>query len=198
MRKHLAFYKAALEAYPKCIRAANNIGYSLLALGKTDEAIAALEVAKAINNTDEVKNNLGFAYLVKGDLAKAEEVFKSMTTATTESKWGLGVIAITKGQYDAAVNYFGTEPSYDLALALLLKGNINQAKTILDGMKELCKCGKPSYLKAVVGARLDDKNYMLEGLKEAIGFKADMKAYAKTDLEFAKFWADDAFKSVVQ
>jgi len=196
--EQLAFYKAALEAYPKDIRAANNIGYSLLALGKTDEAIAALEVAKGINNTDEVKNNLGFAYLVKGDLVKAEEVFNSMTTATTESKWGLGVIAITKGQYDAAVNYYGTEPSYHNALAQLLKGNINQAKTILDGMKEMCKCGKPSYLKAIIGARLDDKNYMLAGLREAVGFNADMKAYAKTDLEFAKFWADDDFKAVVQ
>ena len=38
-------------------------------------------------------------------------------------------------------------------------------------MKDLCKCGKPSYLKAVIGARLDDKNYMLSGLREAIGFK---------------------------
>ncbi len=196
--EQLAFYKAALEAYPKCIRAANNIGYSLLALGKTDEAITALEVAKGINNTDEVKNNLGFAYLVKGDLVKAEEVFNSMTTATTQSKWGLGIIAITKGQYDAAVNYFGTEPCYNSALAQLLKGNVNQAKTILDGMKEMCKCGKPSYLKAIIGARLDDKNYMLAGLREAVGFNADMKAYAKTDLEFAKFWADDAFKAVVQ
>jgi hypothetical protein len=52
-------------------------------------------------------------------------------------------------------------------------------------MKELCKCGKPSYLKAIIGARLDDKTYMINGLKEAIGFKADWKAYAKTDLEFA-------------
>jgi hypothetical protein len=39
---------------------------------------------------------------------------------------------------------------------------------------------------------------MINGLKEAIGFKADWKAYAKTDLEFAKFFADDTFKSVVQ
>jgi predicted negative regulator of RcsB-dependent stress response len=196
--EQLKFYQAVAENYPKCIQAQNNIGYTLLGLGKPDEALTALEKAKAIENNDVVKNNMGFAYLVKGDLAKAEELFNSMTAATSESKWGLGVIAITKGEYDKAVNYFGTEPCFNLALAQYLKGDVNKAKATLDGMKELCKCGKPSYLKAVIGARLDDKTYMLSGLKEAIGFNADWKAYAKTDMELAKFFADDAFKAAVQ
>jgi len=169
-----------------------------MALGRTDEAIAAFEKAKAIENNDMIKNNLGFGSLVKGDLVKAEEYFNSMTAATAESKWGLGVIAITKGEYDKAVNYFGTEPSYNLALAQLLKGDVNKAKLTLDGMKELGKSGKPSYLKAIIGARLDDRNYMLSNLREAIGFNASWKAYAKTDLEFAKFFNDDTFKSTVQ
>jgi tetratricopeptide (TPR) repeat protein len=198
VNEQLKFYQIALENYPKCIRAANNIGYSYILLGKSDEAIAALEVAKAIENSDIVKNNFGFAYLQKGDNAKAEEYFTSMATATTESKFGLGILAIKKGQYDAAVNYFGTEPCYDLALALYLKGDVNKAKVTLESMKELCKCGKPSYLKAIIGSRLDDKTYMLNNLKEAIGFNAEWKAYAKTDLEFAKYFNDDAFKAAVQ
>lgn len=196
--EQLAFYKAAAEAYPKCIRAANNVGVTLMELGKTDDAITAFEQAKAIENNDVVKCNLGLATLAKGDLDKAAEYFSSMTAATNESKWGQGVIAITKGEYDQAVNLFGTEPSFDLALAQLLKGDVNKAKTTLDNIKELCKCGKPSYLKAVVGARLDDRDYMLNGLREAIGFNADWKAYAKTDMELAKYWNDDTFKSTVQ
>jgi len=194
----LAFYKAAAENDPKSIHAQNNIGCALLDLGKTDEALAAFDKAKALENNDVVKNNTGFAYLVKGDMAKAEELFNSMTAATPESKWGLGVIAITKGEYDKAVNYFGTEPCFNLALAQVLKGDVTKAKATLDSMTEMCKCGKPSYLKAIVGARLDDKTYMLNGLKEAIGFKPEWKAYAKTDLEFAKFFADSAFTGLVQ
>jgi tetratricopeptide (TPR) repeat protein len=194
----LSFYKIAADNFPKCIRAHNNVGYTLLGLGKADEALSSFEKAKAIENNDVVKNNTGFAYLLKGDNAKAEELFNSMTAATPESKWGLGVIAITKGEYDKAVNYFGTEDCYNNALALVLKGDVNKAKTMLDGMKEMCKCGKPSYLKAIVGARLDNKTYMLDGLKEAIGFKPEMKAAAKTDMEFAKYFADDAFKALVQ
>jgi len=198
LNEQLKFYQATAENNPKCVRAHNNIGYTYMALGKTDEAVKAFEAAKAIQNNDVVKNNLGFTSLVKGDMAKAEEYFNSMTAATPESKWGLGVIAITKGEYDKAVNYFGTEPCFNLALAQYLKGDTNKAKATLDGMKELCKCGKPSYLKAVIGARLDDRNYMLNNLREAIGFNADWKAYAKTDIEFAKFFNDDTFKSTVQ
>lgn len=194
----LSFYKAVADAYPKCIRAHNNVATVLLSQGKADEAIAALDKAKAIENNDVVKNNTAFAYILNGDMAKAEELFNSMTAATPESKWGLGVIAITKGEYDKAVNNFGTEPCFNLALAQVLKGDVSKAKATLDSMKEMCECGKPSYLKGIVGARLDDKTYMVNGLKEAIGFKPEWKAYAKTDLEFAKFFSDSAFTGLVQ
>jgi tetratricopeptide (TPR) repeat protein len=194
----LAYYEIAAENYPKCIRAHNNVGCCLMNLGKPDEALASFERAKAIQDNDIVKNNTAFAYLVKGDLAKAEEIFNSMTAATSESKWGLGVIAITKGEYDKAVNYFGNEACFNNALAQLLKGDVTKAKATLDSMTEPCRGGKSQYLKAIVGARLDDKNYMLAGLKEAVAVKPEWKAYAKTDLEFAKFFEDDAFKSVVQ
>jgi tetratricopeptide (TPR) repeat protein len=196
--EQVKFYQATTVAFPTCIRAKNNLGCAYLGLGKIDEATAEFEKAKAIQNNDVVKNNLGFCSLVKGDMAKAEEYFNSMTAATPESKWGLGVIAITKGEYDKAVNFYGTEPCFNNALALYLKGDVTKSKAMLDGMKELCKCGKPSYLKAVIGAKLDDRNYMLSNLREAIGFKAEWKAYAKTDLEFAKFFTDDTFKSTVQ
>jgi tetratricopeptide (TPR) repeat protein len=198
LNEQLKFYQVTSENFPTCIRAANNIGCTYMALGKTNEAITAFEKAKAIQNNDVIKNNLGFGSLVKGDLAKAEEYFNSMTAATTESKWGLGVIAITKGEYDKAVNYFGTEPCFNLGLALVLKGDNNKAKVTLDAVKEVSKTGKTQYLKAVVGARLDDRNYMLNNLREAIGVKSDWKAYAKTDLEFGKFFNDDTFKSTVQ
>jgi len=196
--EQLKFYQATAESFPKCIRAKNNMGIAYMTLGKVDEGIAEFEKAKAIQNNDVVKNNLGFGALVKGDVAKAEEHFNSMTAATAESKYGLGVIAITKGEYDKAVNFFGSEASYNLALAQLLKGDVTKAKSTLDGLKDTGKTGKPAYLKAVVGARMDDKTYMQTNLKDAVAAKGDWKAYAKTDLEFAKFFQDAAFTSTVQ
>ncbi|HRW86408.1 MAG TPA: tetratricopeptide repeat protein [Bacteroidales bacterium] len=198
LNEQLAFYKAAFEAYPKCIRAASNIGVVLLAQGKNDEALAAFEKAFALDNTnDVVKNNLAAVYMAKGDLTKAAEIYKSIGTQSAESQFGQGVIAITEGRYDDAVNLIGTQPCFNLALAQLLKNDVNRAKATLDGMTESCK-GRAGYLKAVVGARLDDRNYMLNGLREAVAADAAWKAYAKTDLALAKFWNDDTFKSAVQ
>jgi Flp pilus assembly protein TadD/outer membrane protein OmpA-like peptidoglycan-associated protein len=198
MNEALKYYQIAAQQNPKDFRPANNVGYAYMMLGKVDEAIAAFEKAKAIENNDVIKNNLGMGSLEKGDMAKAEEYFNSMTTATPESKWGLGIIAITKGEYDKAVNYFGSEPSFNLALALVLKGDVNKAKSTLDNVQDPAKTGRPAYLKAVVGARLDDRNYMLNNLREAVAAKSEWKGLAKTDLEFAKFFNDDTFKSTVQ
>jgi hypothetical protein len=53
-------------------------------------------------------------------------------------------------------------------------------------------------LKAVVGARLDDRAYMLSGLRAAVAADAEWKDYAKTDLEFARYFNDDAFKAAIR
>ncbi|MFZ2285362.1 MAG: hypothetical protein WAV93_00075 [Bacteroidales bacterium] len=193
----LKYYQLAAAKDPNCFRAWNNIGFAYLSMGKADEAIVALEKAKALRNDDNVKNNLGFAALLKGDLKASAEYFNSMSAATPESKFGLGTIAIHEGKYDQAVNLLGDKPTMNLALAQLLKGDLNKAKTTMDAVKP-CKCGAPSYLKAVIAARQDDKDGVLNGLREAIGYNSDWKNYAQTDLEFSKYFMDDTFKSVTQ
>ena len=70
-----------------------------------------------------------------------------------------------------------TTPTMNLALAQLLKGDITKAKTTMDAVKP-CKCGAPSYLKAVIAARQDNKDGVLNGLREAIGYNSDWKNYA--------------------
>ncbi len=188
----LKYYQLAAEKEPKCFRAWNNIGWALLHLGKTDEAITALEKAKALKNDDTVKNNLGFAALLKGDIKASAEYFNSMSAATPESKYGLGTIAIIEGKYDQAVNMLGDKPTMNLALAQLLKGDFSKAKTTMDAVAP-CKCGAPSYLKAVIAARQDNKDAALNSLREAIGYNSDWKNYAMTDLEFSKYFTDEAF-----
>jgi tetratricopeptide (TPR) repeat protein len=193
----LKYYQMAAEKEPKDYRVWNNIGWTYLSMGKPDEALTALEKAKALKNDDVVKNNMGFAALLKGDIKASAEYFNSMSAATPESKFGLGTIAIHEGKYDQAVNMLGDKPTMNLALAHLLKGDINKAKTTMESVKP-CKCGAPSYLNAVIAARLDDKDGVLNGLREAIGYNSDWKNYARTDLEFAKYFMDDTFKSVTQ
>lgn len=196
-KEMLKYYQIAAENDPKSYRAWNNIGWAYLQMGNADDAIVALEKAKALKNDDNVKNNLGFAALLKGDIKGAAEYFNSMSAATPESKFGLGTIAIHEGKYDQAVNMLSDTPTMNLALAQLLKGDLNKAKTTMDAVKP-CKCGAPSYLKAVIAARLDNKDGVISGLREAIGYNSDWKNYAMTDLEFAKYFTDDAFIAVTK
>jgi Tfp pilus assembly protein PilF len=193
----LKYYQLAAEKEPKCFRAWNNIGWTLLHMGKTDEAVAALEKAKALKNDDTVKNNLGFAALLKGDIKASAEYFNSMSAATPESKFGLGTIAIIEGKYDQAVNMLADKPTMNLALAQLLKGDLTKAKATMDAVAP-CKCGAPSYLKAVIAARQDNKDAAVNALREAIGYNSDWKNYAMTDLEFSKYFTDDAFIAVTK
>ena len=193
--KKLKYYKMAFDKEPRCIRAINNIGAVYLAMGKVDDAEAALKKAQAIKDIDPVKNNLGFVELLKGNLDKATEYFTSMQNPTRESNFGLGTIAIIHGKYQDAVNYFGTNPSFNAALAKLLAGDVQGAKNMLDGM-HVCKW--VDYLKAVVGARLGNEDYMFNNLKLATQEDAKLKELAKTDMEFAKYFENDKFKAIVQ
>ncbi len=193
----LKYYQMAHEKAPKCYRALNNMGWAYLHLGKPDKAMEALEMAKALKNDDNVKTNMGYAALLQGDLKAAAEYFNSMSAATPESRFGLGTIAIHEGKYDQAVNLLGDTPSMNLALAQLLKGDLNKAEATMKSV-EPCKCGAPSYLKAVIAARKDNKDGVISALREAIGYNSDWKNYAQTDLEFAKYFTDDAFRSVTR
>ncbi len=78
-----------------------------------------------------------------------------MEKLTDESNFGLGTINLINGNYSDAVNYFGTKPSFNSALAKLLNGNNTGAKNTLEAIDHKCPWG--DYLKAVVGARMDDE-----------------------------------------
>ncbi|NOY36259.1 MAG: OmpA family protein [Chlorobi bacterium] len=194
--RQLKFYQTAFAKYPQCIRAANNVGATFLKMGKVAEAKDALMKAKALKDIDIVKNNLGFCELLDGNLDKATEYFTSMQKPTPESNFGLGTIAIIKGNYQDAVNFFGNEPSLNNALAKLLNDDATGAKNLLDGWDHECK--HVDYLKAVIGARLGNEDYMFNNLKLAVQKDAKMKDQIKTDMEFGKYFENDTFKSIVE
>lgn len=194
--KQLKYYTMASEKAPKCFRTYNGMGYTLMKMGKVDESKEAFVKAQEIKDGDYVKNNLGFVALVKGDFEQAEGYFTSMEKATDESNFGLGTISIVEGNYADAVNYFGTEPSFNSALAKLLNGNENGAKSTLEAIDHECPWG--DYLKAVIGARTEDESYMINNLKAAVEANEDFKAMAKKDMEFGKYFENAEFKSIVE
>jgi hypothetical protein len=50
----------------------------------------------------------------------------------------------------------------------------------------------------VVGARTARENLLFDSLKKSVEYNPAMKQKAKTDLEFAKYFDNDRFKSIVQ
>ncbi|MDR3094170.1 MAG: hypothetical protein LBU62_05965 [Bacteroidales bacterium] len=193
--KKLAVYQAAARTYPEDYRTKNNLGTVLLNLGRTSEAKTALNDAKAIANNDIVKNNLAVVALREGKIAEAEELLTSIA-ANEDAKYNLGTIKIIQGKYTDAVNYFGSQVEINAALAKLLAKQNEAAITILNSVKS--DDALVYYLKAVAGARTQNNNLVISNLKTAASKSAALKANAKKDVEFAKYFDNADFKAIVQ
>ena len=192
----LALYGKAWEKYPKCIRAANNVGVVKLAMKDVDGAKKAFEAAKAIKDHNIVKNNLGVIALTQGDVETAEQLFTAASGAGEEINYNLSIIKILQGDYDAAKSYLGASQNFNNALVILLNGQPDKAYEMLNGLKG--DNAKVDYLMAVAAARGDDKDAMLDALRAAVAKKAKLKEYAAKDVEFFQYFEDEAFKGIIQ
>ena len=193
----LPIYEKASENFPKCFRAKNAVGFVNMKLENYAAAQKAFEEAQALKDANIIKNNLGAAILAQGDVAKAEELFTAAMGAGDEVNYNLGIIKIKQGDYKAAVNYFGSKPSFNAALANLLNGDNDKALSILGELGDV-ECGMVYYLKAVASARGGQDEGVYNNLRTAVGKKADLKAHAVKDIEFAKYASNEAFTSIVE
>lgn len=196
LNKKADLYKKASTKFPNDVRPKNNLGYVLIKLGMLDEAKAALEEAKAIDNNDAVKTNLGAVAVLKGDYAAAEELFTAALGAGESPNYNLGVLNIIKGKYDIAISYFGNACDFNAALAKLLNKNYEAAISTIGCSKD--ESAQAYYLRAVLGARTDNADMVLNNLRTAVGKDVNLKAYAKKDAEFLKYFTDETFKSITQ
>lgn len=198
LERQLNIYNKASEKFPTCWRAFNNAGYVLVLMGKTGEAKEKFEKAKSIESTNSIiMNNLGVCSLMEGDFVKAEQYFKSAGGAGKEVNYNLGVCAVKKADYSTAVTLFSDYCTFNAALAKLLNGDANNCVKTVD-----CATDKDRammyYLKAVAGARQSNTDLIYNNLRAAISKDANLAQLAKTDMEFAKYFNDDTFKSIVK
>lgn len=196
-KDRLAIYQAAAEKYPGCLRAHNNVGYVLVKLDRIAEAKEAFQKANEIKAGDAiVTNNLGVIAMLEGDMEGAEKYFVEATDAGNAVDYNLGIKKIIDGDYDAAINYFQNHQTYNTALAMLLAGKPDNAIKTIDVVEE--EHALNYYLKAIAGARLANEGVVMENIKLAVEKDSSLKELAKTDLEFAKYWENETFKSVVE
>lgn len=192
----LSIYKNADRLYGTDWRCSNNVGYCNIMLNKPADAQAAMDKANGLNNSaPEVNNNLGILARWNGDRKKAMDYYNKAGTSA-EVNHNKGIVNIRDGKYGDAVGNFGTENSFNSALAKVLAGNGDGALTTLDASPEK-EDALSYYLKAVVGARKGQADLMINNLKIAINKDASFKSKAKEDLEFFKFRDNADFKALV-
>ena len=195
----LAVYNKAVAVSPGCVRAHNNKGKVLYAMGNLEGAATSFAAAKQIKDLDIVNNNLGVIALKNGDVDGAKESFTASMGAGSDVNYNLGIVGIKEGEYEAAVNYFGSESSYNAALATYLKGDLDGAWRMLANME--MKGGLGYYLRAIIAANQDKTDVCYENLKLAVENCESpqfIKDRAVKDLEFAKLFEEAEFKAIVE
>ncbi len=197
LNEQLSVYNSFIKVYPDDWRGPNNAGYVLVKQNKYDQAKPLFEKAERLKNDEPIiKNNLGAIALHDGDIAKAETLFGAASGAGDEVNYNLGIVSIKKANYSQAVKYFSSDADVNTALAKILAGDNNGALRDLETFQRP-NCFMKEYLKAVIGARTAKENLMFDSLQEAVDINADMKAHAKTDMEFAKYFDNPKFKAIV-
>ena len=154
------------------------------------------------------KYNMAVVYLNMNDVDKAAATLKGLEM---DADWqnAMGVIALRKGQLEAANNYFkkaGTQTATkNLAVLDILNGKYEDAAAKLAGSTECnaalaqilvgnyaavdqmtCKCPKSYYVRAIAAARQGNAEGVLANLEKACKNEKLAERAAK-DVEFAQY-----------
>ena len=155
--------------------------------------------AKALElqpNNPDVNYNAGVAAMADGDLDKAEAYLGKAAGTKADLNSALGTLYTMKGNYAEAKKAYGESATNNAAVQHILNQDYEAARRTLANVKE--PNATTAYLKAIVGARTNDKEAVYTNLKAAIAQDAQFKARAKEDIEFAKFAEDAQFQAIVK
>lgn len=189
--------KNGANAYSNSWKIVNNLGCVQLEEGNLEDAQASFTHADELSDGDKsVKNNLGAVAVKQGDLAKGFEYFEVAQGAGSEVKYNMGTVKVKEGDYPAAVEMFGSNTTFNAALAKLLAGDVDGALSTANSIEE--PDASTYYLKAIIGARQKNIDMIATNLQSAIDKDASFRDRAKKDLEFKDFEDDSTFQSVVR
>ena len=178
----------------------------------TDKKVDIYKKAVDKYGSDRAQFNLGVAYLNLGKDDLAEQAFNKVKAADADLQNAKGIIALHKGDYEAATRAFtaagDANAKANQGIVDILTGNYAKAANeladaegcchntvlayILNGQLDKaaaaihCNDPKVHYLKAIIAARQGKAAEVKEALEKAYA-NADLKARAAKDVEFAGF-----------
>jgi len=186
MNEQYSVFETTASTYPSDFRAFNNMGVIHLRKNELSEAKAMFETAMSKEESPIVKNNMAIITRLNGDRDGAMEMLEAAAGAGDEVNYNMGIIDIQNGDYNSAIQNMKGYNTFNKALAQVLAGNTETAlKTINDSDASDTAMGY--YLKAIIGARMNDSDMVNNNLEKAYEMDASLEEKATEDLEFRNF-----------
>ena len=178
----LEVYQNTARVHADDFRGHNNVGVVLTDLGRMKQAEESFNAAKALASGNGVVNtNLGAMARQNGDVEGAAAYYGN-ASGVAELSYNKGVLAIAQGDYGRAISSMGGSATLNLALAKILNGDANGARTTLQNGDS--DSAISDYLLAVCAARLDDAAGVRKHIRAALDKDASLRDRALNDLEF--------------
>jgi tetratricopeptide (TPR) repeat protein len=186
MNEKMAIYQKTSQTYPDDYRAYNNMGG--IHLMKNDLAAASTMFAKAEEKSPSpiAKNNMAIVERLNGNRSEAMDLLEQAAGAGDEVNYNMGIIDIQNGDYSSAINNMKGYNTFNKALAQVLNGSNEAAMSTLNASDDK-DSAMGLYLKAIIGARMNDATVVSNSLKSAFAIDGSLKEKAMNDLEFRNF-----------
>ena len=197
LNEKLRVYQIAEKNFPTDYRTSNNVGAVLYMQNKMNDAKAEFEKANGLQDNAISKNNLGAVAGASGDRSGAKLLLDAASGAGDEVNYNLGILNIQDGLYNDAISHFGSEDSFNKALALLLAKSVGPDMTALDGSADK-ESAQGFYLRAVSAARANNVASVVSNLKSAFAVDSSWKNKASKDREFLKYAEDASFSGIIK
>lgn len=183
--KKMEVYNTSAEVHSKDYRTFNNLGMTQWIAGDYEGAQANFEHAHRLApNAKEPEMNLGLISMMNHDYAKANERFGA-AAGVPEAGDAMGVYYMAQGDLQKAIRSFGDLKTNNAALAQILNKDYNKAREILSEIKT--PDATTYYLSAVLGARTNNQNMVINNLRQAVKLDKNLLQRAQNDLEFANY-----------
>ncbi len=187
-------YQYVTLNFPQDYRGWNNMAATYYQRGDINSAKQALKRAELIApNAAEVNANNALFAILKGENDKARELLGKSSGAPNLNGI-MGLFYLTDGSYNLALDAFGDTKSNNAALAQLLTKNYDAADITLKAIKN--PDATTYYLMAIVGARTNNLNNVLNNLQKSAELDRNFARRALNDLEFAKYQKNQDFISL--
>ena len=185
-------YRTLLHYFPQSQTAANNLAVLLLKEGKSAEADSLLSSLK--DYTPEVLNTLAAVYVYRHDYEKAVELLETHIDLP-EARYNLGLLKAEMRQLDDAYRLLRNYNDVNAAVVSLSVNEVEQALRQMSNCKE--SGSRAEYVRAVIYARMKEKQLMLDHLRQAI-MDVTLRERAVEDVDFKDYWEDSAFVDMVK